>query len=60
MNDSTVFVLKVFLASALISAAIKYGGPLIAIAPTLKNAALIVALPPVVLAIALLWQLRRA
>ena len=60
MDNSTVFVLKVFLASALISAAIKYGGPFVAIAPTLKNAAIAVALPPIVLAIALLWQLRRA
>ncbi|MDY6786315.1 MAG: hypothetical protein SW833_27980 [Cyanobacteriota bacterium] len=60
MNNPTLFVFKVFLWSAVISAVIKYGGPLLAIAPTLQNAAIAVALPPIVLAIALLWQLRQA
>jgi hypothetical protein len=56
MENQLGFVLKVFLLSAVISVLIKYAGPYLPIAPTGKNALIIVLLPTIWMAIALLWR----
>jgi hypothetical protein len=49
-------ILKLLLLSALLSLLIKYAAPSLAIPTTASNALIIVLLPPVILAIALLWR----
>lgn len=56
MENQIGFVLKVFLFSALVSFLIKYTGPSLYIPATTTNALIIVLLPTVVLAIALLYR----
>ncbi|MFQ4144816.1 hypothetical protein [Chlorogloeopsis sp. ULAP02] len=56
MENQLRFILKVFLLSAIISILIKYVGPYLAIAQTGKNALIIVLLPTIFMAIALLWR----
>ena len=56
MENQIGFVLKVFLFSALVSFLIKYTGPSLSIPATTTNALIIVLLPTVVLAIALLYR----
>lgn len=53
------FLLKVFGLSALLSVAIKYGGPLLNIPATNAGATLAVCLPSTVLAIVLGWRWQR-
>lgn len=50
------FILKLLLLSALLSLLIKYAAPSLAIPATASNALIIVLLPPVIIAIALLWR----
>ncbi|BAZ66474.1 MAG: hypothetical protein KME28_21825 [Pelatocladus maniniholoensis HA4357-MV3] len=56
MKNQLGFVLKVFLLSAVISLLIKYAGPFLFIPATSINALIIVLLPTVIMAIALLWR----
>ncbi|MGJ5673546.1 MAG: hypothetical protein ACR9NN_08055 [Nostochopsis sp.] len=56
MKNQLGFVLKVFLLSAVISLWIKYAGPFLFIPGTSINALIIVLLPTVIMAIALLWR----
>ncbi len=50
------FVLKLLLLSALLSLLIRYVGPSLSIPATATNALIIVLLPIVIIAIALLWR----
>lgn len=56
MNQSFIFLLKVFVASAAISLAIKYIGPFTNIPATAVNASILVFLPTFVMAIILGWR----
>ncbi|MFB2772900.1 hypothetical protein ACE1AT_27055 [Pelatocladus sp. BLCC-F211] len=56
MKNQLGFLLKVFLLSAVISLLIKYAGPFLFIPATSINALIIVLLPTVMMAIALLWR----
>ncbi|MBD3884402.1 hypothetical protein IFO70_21910 [Phormidium tenue FACHB-886] len=56
MNDQASLVLKVLLFSALISIAIKYVAPSLAISATNLNALIAVLLPSGVMAIVLSWR----
>ena len=56
MENQLGFVLKLLLLSALLSLLIKYVGPNLSIPPTATNALIIVLLPIVIMAIALLWR----
>ncbi|RAM52441.1 MAG: hypothetical protein C6Y22_06180 [Hapalosiphonaceae cyanobacterium JJU2] len=56
MKNQLGFLLKVFLLSAVISLLIKYVGPFLFIPATSINALIIVLLPTVMMAIALLWR----
>ncbi|TBR58724.1 hypothetical protein BLD44_019010 [Mastigocladus laminosus UU774] len=56
MKNQLGFLLKVFLLSAVISLLIKYAGPFVFIPATSINALIIVLLPTVIMAIALLWR----
>ncbi|KOP27187.1 hypothetical protein AMR41_07545 [Hapalosiphon sp. MRB220] len=56
MKNQLGLVLKVFLLSAVISLLIKYVGPFLFIPATSINALIIVLLPTVIMAIALLWR----
>ncbi len=56
MKNQLGLVLKVFLLSAVISLLIKYAGPFLFIPATSINALIIVLLPTVIMAIALLWR----
>jgi hypothetical protein len=57
MNDRLSFIIKVLLASAILSFAIKYGGRLLSIEPTTTNAIVAISLPTVIIAIILAWRL---
>ncbi len=59
MKNQFLFVLKVLLLSVLISICIKYLAPSLSIPETATSALIIVLLPNVIVAIALLWQLSR-
>ncbi|MEH2312256.1 MAG: hypothetical protein V7K18_27015 [Nostoc sp.] len=56
MENQLGLVLKLLLLSALLSALIKYAGPSLSIPPTATNALIIIFLPIVIIAIALLWR----
>ncbi|MCC5641686.1 hypothetical protein LC607_01660 [Nostoc sp. CHAB 5824] len=56
MENQLGFVLKLLLLSALLSVLIKYAGPSLSIPGTATNALIIVLLPIVIMAIALLWR----
>ncbi|MEH2117073.1 hypothetical protein [Nostoc sp.] len=56
MENQLGFVLKLLLLSALLSVLIKYAGPSLSILPTATNALIIIFLPIVIMAIALLWR----
>lgn len=57
MQNQIGFILKLFLLSGLLSALIKYVGPLINIPPRGISALIAVFLPSVVLGIIFLWRL---
>ena len=57
MDSNTVFIVKVMVASAILSAAIKYGGPLLAIPDTSPIALLLVCTPTVIIFGVLSWRL---
>ena len=59
MKNQFIFVLKVLFLSAVISVFIKYLGPSLSIPETTTSALIIVLLPNVIVAAALLWQLSR-
>ncbi len=59
MNPSGV-IFKLLIFSALLSVAIKYAAPSLAIAETNRNALIAVLLPTVVMAIALTWRAWKA
>ncbi|MBR8837824.1 MAG: hypothetical protein DSM106950_28415 [Stigonema ocellatum SAG 48.90 = DSM 106950] len=59
MENQVEFVLKVFLLSAGISFLIKYLAPSLSIPMTATNALIMVLLPTVMVAIALLWRFQR-
>jgi hypothetical protein len=55
------FILKVLILSAIISVSIKYGGPSLAIAPSVTNALILVFSPTLIVAMLLgtrLWRSR--
>ena len=54
------FIVKVFLLSALISVAIKYGAPYLAVSETNTTVLIVVVLPSILMAIALGWRSRHA
>jgi membrane protein implicated in regulation of membrane protease activity len=56
MENQLGLLLKVFLLSTVLSLLIKYAAPSLAIPGTDINALIIVLLPSVILAIALLWR----
>ncbi|MBW4673918.1 MAG: hypothetical protein KME52_07795 [Desmonostoc geniculatum HA4340-LM1] len=56
MQNQLGFVLKLLLLSALISVLIKYVAPSLSISATATNTLIIVLLPSVMMAIALLWR----
>lgn len=56
MNDKTQIILKLFLLSAAISAAIKYLAPSLHIPVTSTNALIAITLPSLVMAILLIWR----
>jgi hypothetical protein len=58
MNTQIGFVLKVLVLSTVLSLAIKYAAPSLAIANTTLNALIGVLLPTVVMTIALIWRWR--
>ena len=58
METQMGFILKLLILSTILSAVIKYGGPLIPIIPTPFLALTIVFLPTAIVAVAL-WQRRR-
>lgn len=55
MNSQIEFLVKVLILSVGLSVLIKYGGPLLSIAPTNSNAVLGITIPPLIMALAL-WQ----
>jgi hypothetical protein len=59
MENQLGFVFKLLLLSALLSLLIKYAAPSLAISATATNALIIILLPPVIMAIALLWRFQR-
>lgn len=59
MDSQGIFLLKVLLASAAISASIVYGGPRLAIPATNAIALIAVFLPAVILASVLTWRALR-
>ena len=56
MNHPAGFILKVLLISAGLSLLLKYGGPLLSIPATTRNALIAVVVPPALVAIALGWR----
>lgn len=60
MQNQVGFVVKVFLFSAGLSVLIKYAFPILSIPATPRNALIIVLLPTVVMASALLWRFQRS
>lgn len=56
MENQLGLVLKLLLLSALLSLLIKYAGPSLSIPVTTTNALIIILLPIVIIAIALLWR----
>lgn len=58
MENQSSFVVKLFIASALLSVLIKYAAPIWPIPATDMNALIIVLLPTVIMAIALVWRLQ--
>lgn len=59
MENQTGFILKVLVISAGLSVLIKYGDRLLDIAATPVNVLILVFLPTVIMAIALLWRSRQ-
>lgn len=57
MSNKASFILKVLFASLLLSVAIKFGGPYLAIAPTPVTALILVLSPSLTIAIAFLWRI---
>lgn len=58
MNSEIIFIIKVLILSTALSVLIKYGGQMIAIAPTQIDVLLGVFLPTVIMAILLGWRTR--
>ncbi|NJK49547.1 hypothetical protein HC931_16580 [Candidatus Gracilibacteria bacterium] len=58
MYSQIKFVIKVLIISTVLSVAIVYVGPVLAIAPTQFNALLAIIIPVTVLIFALLWRSR--
>jgi hypothetical protein len=56
MNDRLSFIIKVLLASTILSFAIKYGGGLLSIEPTATNAIVAISLPTLIVAVILAWR----
>lgn len=59
MNNKIIFIIKVLILSAGLSALIKYGGPYLSIPSTAINALIAVLIPPIVIGILLGWRLRQ-
>ncbi len=60
MSDQLGFVAKVVLLSGAIALVIKFAAPQLSIPATATSALLAITLPPLALALALVWQSRRA
>ncbi len=56
MQAQLNFIIKIFIFSAALSALIKYGGRLLAIATTSQNAIIGIAVIPSVMLVALTWR----
>ncbi|WP_245927503.1 hypothetical protein [Aphanothece hegewaldii] len=56
MNDRLSFVLKILIASAILSYLVKYGGRLLPLEPNLINALLGISVPPTMMGLALWWR----
>ncbi|MDJ0714310.1 MAG: hypothetical protein QNJ54_08810 [Prochloraceae cyanobacterium] len=59
LYTQAIFILKVLLISAMVSALIKYGGPSLAILPTQTNVLIGICLPTVLMALALSWRWKK-
>jgi anaerobic C4-dicarboxylate transporter len=58
MYSQIGFIIKVLILSTVLSIAIVYVGPVLAIAPTQFNALLAILIPVTILVVALLWRTR--
>jgi hypothetical protein len=56
MNERTLFIIKILFLSTLISVVIKYGGRFLPIPPTTLTALILVLLPTIIIAFALIWR----
>jgi hypothetical protein len=56
MNSQFILIVKILLVSTMISVFIKYGSPLLAIAPTNTNALIGILCPPLALGLLLGWR----
>ena len=56
MNDTVVFIVKIFILSSILSVVIKYGGQLLPIAPTGIIAIAAILLPSIIVGLALSWR----
>ena len=56
MNDQIVFIFKLLIVSTLLSAIIKYGGPLLSIRANNTNALIAILLPTLVFFLILSWR----
>ncbi|AFZ35734.1 hypothetical protein Sta7437_2185 [Stanieria cyanosphaera PCC 7437] len=57
MNNSLSFIIKVAIASTLLSVLIKYGGSQLSLTPTVSLSLIIVCLPSVILALIMGWRI---
>ena len=51
MNETIIFLIKIFIASLILSFLIKYLGPLLSLSPTNLNALIIVMIVPVIVTV---------
>jgi hypothetical protein len=59
MNSQIGFIVKVLILSTALSVLIKYGGQMLAIAPSQTNALLGIFVPTLLMAIALGWRVKK-
>lgn len=60
MNQQIGFIVKLLLISAGVSVGIKFFAPYLDIAPTISNALVAIAIPPLVMSAVLFWRSRRS
>ncbi|BAU64174.1 hypothetical protein STA3757_15450 [Stanieria sp. NIES-3757] len=57
MNNPVNFIVKIAIASTLLSVLIKYGGSQLSLTPTVSLSLIIVSLPSVILALIMGWRI---